>query len=91
MLYRRVHTADRKDYVVEISRNKVKYFVVAVRLTRARRVQIIEYHRKQAEKLIRACGGVLALAQRIEFPYNTLAVKDANKILYDVPVGGGAN
>ena len=84
-----MHTADKKDYVVEISKNKLKYFIVAVRLTRARRVQILEFHCKQAEKLVRACGGVLALASRIEFPYNTLSVRDVNKILYDVPIGGG--
>ena len=89
MLYRKIHTAGKKDYVVEISKTKIKYYIVSVRLTRARRVQILEFYSKQAEKLIKVCGGIVSLARRIEFPFNTLSVRDVNKILHDVRPGAG--
>ena len=89
MLYRKIHTAGKKDYVVEISKTKIKYYIVSVRLTRARRVQILEFYSKQAEKLIKACGGIISLARRIEFPFNTLSIRDVNKILHDVKIGPG--
>lgn len=87
MLYRKIHKYSKKEYLVELSRSKTKYYIVAIRMNKNQKVQVLEYHRKQGKKLIKAAGGIEALADRVKFVYGSLAINDVNKLLYDTNTG----
>ena len=53
VLYRKMHSQGRNDYMIEISKTKAKYYVVSVLMNRSRKVQILDFHLKQGKKLIR--------------------------------------
>lgn len=71
-----------KDYLIEISRTKVKYFIISIRMGKSQKTQVLEFYFKQGKKLIKSAGGIEALADRIEFKYGSLSIQDQNKLLY---------
>ena len=76
VLYRKMHSQGRNDYMIEISKTKAKYYIVSVLMNRSRKVQILDFHLKQGKKLIRQCGGITNLADRVEFQHKTLTIRD---------------
>lgn len=82
VIYRKIHKYGKKEYLVEISKNKIKYFILSIRLKKDQKTQMLEYHYKQGKRLIKAAGGVDALADKIKFKYGSLAIQDLNKLLY---------
>jgi hypothetical protein len=82
VIYRKIHKYGKKEYLIEISKTKVKYYIVSIRMNRDQKTQVLEYHYKQGKKLIKAAGGVEALADRIKFKYGSLSIQDLNKLLY---------
>lgn len=82
VIYRKIHKYGKKEYLVEISKNKIKYFIVSIRMKKDQKTQVLEYHYKQGKRLIKAAGGVDALAEKIKFKYGSLAIQDLNKLLY---------
>ena len=57
-------------------------------MNKNQKVQVQEYHYKQGKKLIKAAGGIEALADRIKFKYGSLAIQDLNKLLYKTTTNG---
>ena len=51
-------------------------------MNKDQKTQVLQYHYKQGKKLIKAAGGLEALADRIKFKYGTLSILDLNKLLY---------
>jgi hypothetical protein len=45
--------------------------------------QKIELYTRQAKKLIEYCGGTNQLAEKIEFKFNTMIIRDMNHMLTD--------
>ena len=74
--------------MIEISRTKVKYYIVAIRMSKNQKTQVLEYHYKQGKKLIKSAGGIEALADRIKFKFGTLSILDLNKLLFSTTSGG---
>lgn len=68
--------------MIELSKTKLKYYIISIRLNKTQKQQVLEYHYKQGKKLIKWAGGVEALADRIKFRYGSLSVHDLNKLLY---------
>lgn len=58
-------------------------------MNKNQKTQVLEYHYKQGKKLIKASGGIEALADKIKFKYGSLSIQDLNKLLYDTQ--GNAN
>eukprot|EP00345_Euplotes_harpa_P008773 CAMPEP_0168351668 /NCGR_PEP_ID=MMETSP0213-20121227/22025_1 /TAXON_ID=151035 /ORGANISM="Euplotes harpa, Strain FSP1.4" /LENGTH=178 /DNA_ID=CAMNT_0008362597 /DNA_START=383 /DNA_END=916 /DNA_ORIENTATION=- len=58
VIYRKIHKYDKKEYLIEISKTKTKYFIIAIELNKKQRTQAIEMHAKKCKKLIKVCGGV---------------------------------
>ena len=82
VIYRKIHKYGKKEYLIEISKTKVKYYIVSIRMNKTQKSQVLEYHYKQGKKLIKSAGGVEKLADSIKFKYGKLALQDLNKLLY---------
>jgi hypothetical protein len=82
VIYRKIHKYGRKEYLIEISKTKAKYYIISIRMNKDQKTQVLQYHYKQGKKLIKAAGGLEALADRIKFKYGTLSIIDLNKLLY---------
>lgn len=67
--------------MVEMSRNKLKFYIVAVDLA-IFRYHIIELWSAQAKKLMQACDGSLEkLMTYLEFRYGKLQIKDYDLLI----------
>jgi hypothetical protein len=88
VIYRKIHRYGKKEYLIEISKTKVKYFIISIRMNKNQKTQVLEFHYKQGKKLIKSAGGVEALADLIKFKYGTLAIQDLNKLLYQSSQNG---
>lgn len=53
VIYRKVHKYDKKDYLIEISRTKIKYFIVAISLGKKQSTQILDFNLKKGKRLIK--------------------------------------
>lgn len=53
VIYRKIHRYDRKEFLIEISRTKIKYFIIAVPLTKKQQTQIIDFNFKKGKRLIK--------------------------------------
>jgi hypothetical protein len=82
VIYRKIHKYGRKEYLIELSKTKAKYYIISIRMNKDQKTQVLQYHYKQGKKLIKAAGGLEALADRIKFKYGTLSILDLNKLLY---------
>lgn len=82
MIYRKIHKYGKKEFLIEISKTKIKYFIISIRLNKNQKQQVLEYHYKQGKKLIKSAGGIEALADKIKFKYGSLSVQELNKLLY---------
>lgn len=87
MIYRKIHKYGKKEYLIELSKTKLKYYIISIRLNKNQKQQVLEYHYKQGKKLIKSAGGVEALADMIKFRYGSLSVHDLNKLLYQTQDG----
>lgn len=87
VLYRKIHRYGKKEYLIEISRTKVKYYIISIRMGKTQKNQVQEFHYKQGKKMIRAAGGIEAWADRIKFKYGKLDVNEMNKLLHEEPKG----
>ncbi|CAI2368505.1 unnamed protein product [Moneuplotes crassus] len=81
IIYRKIHKFNKKNFLIEIGKTKVRYFIVVIELSKKQRTQAIELHSKQAKKIITNCGGVEELAKHIEFKFGKIVIKDLNKLL----------
>lgn len=90
VLYRKIHKYGKKEYLIELSRTKTKYFIVSIRLNKNQKTQVLQYHFKQGKKLIKAAGGIEALADKIQFKYGSLSIQDLNKMLYETQNSKGS-
>lgn len=88
VIYRKIHRYGKKEYLIEISKTKVKYFILSIRMNKNQKTQVLEFHYKQGKKLIKSAGGVEALADLVRFKYGTLAIQDLNKLLYQTNQNG---
>jgi hypothetical protein len=67
--------------MVEMSRNKLKFYIVALDLQYAK-FHVIELWRVQANKVIKACGGSSErLMTFLEFKYGNLQIKDYDLLI----------
>ena len=82
VIYRKIHKYGKKEYLIEISKTKVKYYIVSIRMNKTQKTQVQEYHYNQGKKLIKAAGGIEKLADQIRFKYGSLNLQDLNKLLY---------
>lgn len=73
--YKSIHQYGKKQYLIEISKTKKKYYIISFRL-KDEKYQKVELFLKQGIKLVEFCGSTAALAERIEFKYNTMIVRD---------------
>ena len=48
---------DRRECIVEFSNNKLKFYIVAHDM-QTTKIHVIELWKQQAEKVIKACGGL---------------------------------
>lgn len=53
VIYRKIHKYSKKEYLIEVSKTKTKYFVVSIELNKKQFSQAIELHFKQGKKLIK--------------------------------------
>jgi hypothetical protein len=90
VIYRKIHKYGRKEYLIELSKTKAKYFIISIRMNKDQKTQVLQYHHKQGKKLIKAAGGLEALADRIKFKYGTLSILDLNKLLYQTSKAGSS-
>ena len=72
---------EQRECMVEMSRNKLKFYIVAVDLA-IFRYHIIELWSAQAKKLMQACDGSLEkLMTYLEFRYGKLQIKDYDLLI----------
>ena len=73
--YKSIHIYGKSQYIVEISKSKKKFYIISIRL-KDEKFQKIELFLKQGMKLVEFCGSTAALAERIEFKFKTMVVRD---------------
>ena len=72
---------EQRECMVEMSKNKLKFYIVAVDLA-IFRYHIIELWSAQAKKLLQACDGSLEkLMTYLEFRYGKLQIKDYDLLI----------
>ena len=72
---------DQRECIVEMSRTKLKFYIVALDLEYAK-YHVIELWRAQSEKLLKACGGSsVKLMTFLEFKYGVMQIKDYDLLL----------
>uniref|UniRef100_A0A7S3NI68 Uncharacterized protein n=1 Tax=Euplotes harpa TaxID=151035 RepID=A0A7S3NI68_9SPIT len=81
VIYRKIHKYDKKEYLIEISKTKTKYFIIAIELNKKQRTQAIEMHAKKCKKLIKVCGGVDQFANNISFKFGKIIVRNMTELL----------
>lgn len=70
------HNIETRECIIEISRTKVKFYIVAVDLLTFK-YHVVEMFRHQANKMIKAVDNNLqTLVSFLEFRYGTLCIKD---------------
>lgn len=72
---------ERRECIIEMSRSKTKFWIIAVDLLTGK-YSVIELFRVQAEKILRAVDNSLSTLMRyLEFRYGTLCIKDQELLL----------
>ena len=72
---------DRRECIIEMSRSKTKFWIVAVDLETGK-YSVVEMFRVQAEKILRAVDNSLSTLMRyLEFRFGTLCIKDQELLL----------
>ena len=72
---------ERRECIIEMSRRKTKFWIIAVDLLTGK-YSVIELFRVQAEKILRAVDNSLSTLMRyLEFRYGTLCIKDQELLL----------
>jgi len=61
VLYKKIHQYGKKEYLIELSKSKKKFYFISLRISNEK-YQKIEVFPKQAQKLIEACGSIAELA-----------------------------
>ena len=82
VLHKKLLKDGRREYMIEISKTRSRYYIASVLMTRSRQVQMLDFTLKQAKKLLEECGDVVGLAERVEFQHGELTVRDLQKLLY---------
>jgi hypothetical protein len=72
---------ERRECIVEMSRTKTKFFIVALDLEICK-YHVIELFRNQANKILKACeNSLLKLMKFLEFRFGTMCIKDLELLL----------
>ena len=72
---------DLRECIVEMSRTKLKFYIVALDLQYGK-YHVIELWRAQADKIMKACGGSsVKLMTFLQFKYGVMQIKDYDLLL----------
>ena len=72
---------EKRECIVEMSRTKTKFFIVALNLEFCK-YHVIELFRPQANKILKACENSLSKLMRfLEFRFGTLCIKDMELLI----------
>lgn len=83
VLYKKIHQYGKKEYIIEVSKTKKKFYFISLRMSNEK-YEKIEVFYKQGRKMIQYCGGIPQLAQCIEFKYGKMVIRDMQHMLHDL-------
>ncbi|CAI2363632.1 unnamed protein product [Moneuplotes crassus] len=86
VIYLKPHKLNKKEFLIEISKAKAKYYIVALRINKSQTQQIIEVHSKKAKKMIKNAGGIQGLVQHLGLKFGKVVIENMDRLLTH-PVG----
>lgn len=89
VLYSRLHsfadvkTGCKSQYILELSVDKTRFYIVSINLSDNRLVQTLRFYKKQGERMVSNAGGLTEFIDCVDFQYGKMVVRSLNDLLYD--------